>query len=61
MFDVSGFSDGGGRHSDIDGLLGLLEGHVSAYVFVSSVMAYDQALNGCSRTDLPTNTDGPTS
>lgn len=62
VFDVSGFvmAAGGG---DIDGLLALLDGRVGAYVYVSSIMAYDQSLAGRFpwSEDLPTNPDGPTS
>lgn len=62
VFDVSGFVMAAGG-SDIDGLLDLLDGHVGHYVYVSSVMAYDQSLAGIFpwTEDLPTNPDGPTS
>ena len=63
VFDVSGFVMAAGG-SDIEGLLDLLDGNVGRYVFVSSVMAYDQSLVGrfpCwprwpkGRPHLPTN------
>ena len=62
VFDVSGFVMAAGG-MDIDGLLDLLDGHVGHYVYVSSVMAYDQSLIGVFpwTEDLPTNPDGPTS
>jgi nucleoside-diphosphate-sugar epimerase len=59
VFDVSGFvmAAGGG---DIAGLLELLDGRVGAYVFVSSIMAYDQSLVGLLpwTEDLPDNPAG---
>jgi nucleoside-diphosphate-sugar epimerase len=66
IFDVSGFvmAAGGG---DIADLLDLLEGRVGSYVYVSSIMAYDQSLTRPPAVvptpwteDLPTNPDGPT-
>jgi len=59
VFDVSGFVMAAGG-SDIDGLLELLDGSVGRYVFVSSVMAYDQSLVGRFpwTEDMPTNPDG---
>ena len=59
VFDVSGFVMAAGG-SDIEGLLDLLEGNVGRYVFVSSVMAYDQSLVGRFpwTEDMPTNSDG---
>ena len=62
VYDVSGFVMAAGG-ADIEGLLELLDGHTGAYVFVSSIMAYDQAQAGWFpwTEDLPTNTDGPTS
>ena len=59
MFDVSGFVMAAGG-SDIEGLLDLLDGHVGHYVYVSSIMAYDQSLAGIFpwTEDLPTNPDG---
>lgn len=62
VFDVSGFVMAAGG-SDIDLLLGLLDGHVGGYVFVSSIMAYDQRLLGRFpwTEDLPDNEDGPAS
>ena len=62
VFDVSGFvmASGGG---DLDHLLDLLGGNVGHYVYVSSIMAYDQRLLGVFpwTEDLPTSTDGPNS
>ena len=62
VFDVSGFVMAAGG-SDIEGLLGLLDGHVGHYVYVSSIMAYDQSLVGVFpwTEDLPTNKDGASS
>lgn len=62
VFDVSGFVMAAGG-SDIDGLLGLLDGHVGAYVYTSSIMAYDQSWVGVFpwTEDQPTNADGATS
>jgi nucleoside-diphosphate-sugar epimerase len=59
VFDVSGFVMAAGG-SDIDGLLDLLEGHVGGYVYVSSIMAYDQSSVGVFpwNEHLPTNPDG---
>jgi len=60
VFDVSGFvmAAGGG---DFDTLLDLLEGRVGSYVYVSSIMAYDQSLVGRFPwiEDLPTDPTGP--
>lgn len=55
VFDVSGFVMASGG-SDIDGLLDLFEQRVGRYVFVSSVMAYDQSLAGIApwTEDMPT-------
>ncbi len=60
VFDVSGFVMAAGG-SDIEGLLDLLDGHVGHYVYVSSIMAYDQSLVGIFpwTEDLPANPDGP--
>ena len=62
VFDVSGFVMAAGG-SDIEGLLDLLAGHVGHYVYVSSIMAYDQSLAGIFpwTEDMATNPDGPTS
>jgi nucleoside-diphosphate-sugar epimerase len=62
VFDVSGFVMASGG-SDIDGLLDLFDGHTNRYVYVSSIMAYDQALVGVFpwTEDLGTNTEGPAS
>jgi nucleoside-diphosphate-sugar epimerase len=62
VYDVSGFvmAAGGG---DVDGLLELLDGQVGGYVYVSSIMAYDQGLRGQFpwTEDMSTNPDGPAS
>jgi nucleoside-diphosphate-sugar epimerase len=62
VIDVSGFVMAAGG-TDFDGLLGLFDGHVGRYVYVSSIMAYDQSLVGQFpwTEDLPTNADGPRS
>ena len=62
VFDVSGFVMAAGG-SDIEGLVALLDGRVGAYVFTSSIMAYDQSYVGWFpwTEDQPTNPDGPTS
>ncbi len=60
VFDVSGFVMAAGG-SDISGLLDLLDGRTGSYVFVSSIMAYDQSLVGVFpwTEDMPDNPDGP--
>ena len=55
VYDVSGFVMAAGG-SDIEGLLELLDGSVGHYVFVSSIMAYDQSLVGV----VPWSEDMPT-
>jgi nucleoside-diphosphate-sugar epimerase len=62
VFDVSGFVMAAGG-SDIEGLLDLLDGHVGRYVYVSSIMAFDQSLGGVFpwTEEMPTNPEGPTS
>jgi UDP-glucose 4-epimerase len=62
VFDVSGFVMAAGG-SDIEGLLDLVDSHVGHYVYVSSIMAYDQSLVGIFpwTEDLPANPDGPSS
>lgn len=62
VFDVSGFVMAAGG-SDIDGLLDLLDGHVGAYVYTSSIMAYDQSWVGVFpwTEEQPTNGDGAAS
>lgn len=62
VYDVSGFVMAAGG-SDIALLLDLLDGRTGAYVFVSSIMAYDQGLVGRFpwTEDLPDNPDGPSS
>jgi nucleoside-diphosphate-sugar epimerase len=64
VFDVSGFVMAAGG-SDIAGLLDLLDGAVGNYVYVSSIMAYDQSMvvpvtepPTPWTEDLPTNPDG---
>jgi nucleoside-diphosphate-sugar epimerase len=61
VYDVSGFVMAAGG-ADIDVLLDLLDGHASRYVYVSSIMAYDQSLVGIFpwTEDMPTNTDSAT-
>ena len=61
VYDVSGFVMAAGG-SDFDSLLDLLDGHVGAYVYTSSIMAYDQSWIGVFpwTEDQPTNGDGPT-
>ena len=62
VYDVSGFVMAAGG-SDIDGLLDLLDGRIGAYVYTSSIMAYDQSWVGVFpwTEDQPTNPDGPSS
>ena len=62
VFDVSGFVMAAGG-SDIEGLLDLLDGRVGHYVYVSSIMAYDQSLAGIFpwTEGMPTNPEGPAS
>ncbi len=62
VYDVSGFVMAAGG-SDIDGLLDLLEGRVGAYVYTSSIMAYDQSWGGVFpwTEDQPASSDGATS
>lgn len=59
VFDVSGFVMAAGG-SDFEGLLDLLDGHTGAYVYTSSVMAYDQSWLGVFPwvESQPTNPDG---
>jgi nucleoside-diphosphate-sugar epimerase len=59
IFDVSGFVMAAGG-SDVDDLLDLVDGFVGHYVFVSSIMAYDQSLAGVApwTEDMPTDTSG---
>jgi len=56
IFDVSGFVMAAGG-SDIASLLDVVDGHVGTYVYVSSIMAYDQSLVGWFpwTEDMPTN------
>ncbi len=62
VFDVSGFVMAAGG-SDIPGLVDLFHDRVGTYVFVSSIMAYDQSLIGVFpwTEDMPSSTEGPTS
>jgi nucleoside-diphosphate-sugar epimerase len=62
VFDVSGFVMAAGG-SDLDGLLASLDGRTGSYVYVSSIMAYDQALTGLFpwTEDLATDPSGPAS
>jgi len=62
IYDVSGFVMAAGG-SDIDGLLDLVEGRVGHYVYVSSIMAYDQSLAGVFpwTEDMPANPEGTAS
>jgi nucleoside-diphosphate-sugar epimerase len=62
VYDVSGFVMAAGS-GDIDSLVDLLDGRVGRYVFVSSIMAYDQSSVGRFpwTEDLPVNSDGATS
>jgi nucleoside-diphosphate-sugar epimerase len=59
VFDVSGFVMAAGG-SDVEGLIDLLSGNIGRYVFVSSIMAYDQKMVGHFpwTEDLPTNSEG---
>jgi nucleoside-diphosphate-sugar epimerase len=59
VFDVSGFVMAAGG-SDIAALLDLVDGRVGHYVYVSSIMAYDQSALGLMpwTEDMPTNPDG---
>jgi nucleoside-diphosphate-sugar epimerase len=61
VYDVSGFVMAAGG-ADIDTLLDLLDGSTSRYVYVSSIMAYDQSLVGVFpwTEDMPTNADSAT-
>jgi nucleoside-diphosphate-sugar epimerase len=62
VYDVSGFVMAAGG-SDIDGLLDLLDGRAGAYIYTSSIMAYDQSWVGAFpwTEDQPTNPEGPAS
>lgn len=62
IFDVSGFVMAAGG-SDVDDLLDLVDGSVGHYVYVSSIMAYDQALVGVMpwTENMPTDPSGPVS
>ena len=60
IFDVSGFVMAAGG-SDVDDLLGLVDGSVGHYIYVSSIMAYDQTLAGVVpwTEDMATDSSGP--
>lgn len=60
VFDVSGFVMAAGG-SDIEDLLDLVDGTTGRYVYVSSIMAYDQAWVGVVpwSEDQPTDPSGP--
>ncbi len=60
IYDVSGFVMVAGG-ADISGLLDLVDGHVGHYVYVSSIMAYDQSWNGVVpwTEGQPTDQSGP--
>ena len=62
IFDVSGFVMVAGG-SDISSLLDLVDGHVGRYVYVSSIMAYDQSMIGVFpwTEDQSTDSDGAAS
>lgn len=59
VFDVSGFVMAAGG-SDVEALIGMLDGRVGHYVFVSSIMAYDQSLVGIIpwTEDMPSDAGG---
>ena len=59
IYDVSGFVMVAGG-SDIESLLDLVDGHVGHYVYVSSIMAYDQSWVGVApwTEDQPTDPTG---
>ena len=60
IFDVSGFVMAAGG-SDVTDLLDLVDGSVGHYVYVSSIMAYDQSQLGLMpwTEDMATDTSGP--
>lgn len=62
LYDVSGFLMAAGG-SDFASLLDLVDGLVGSYVYVSSIMAYDQSLIGVFpwTEDLPANPEGTSS
>ena len=59
IYDVSGFVMAAGG-SDVSSLLDLVDGRVGTYVYVSSIMAYDQSSLGLFpwTEDLPVNPEG---
>jgi len=60
VFDVSGYVMAAGG-SDIEGMLDLFADRVGHYVYVSSIMAYDQSMVGLAPwiEDYPTDRSGP--
>ncbi len=62
VYDVSGFVMAAGG-TDIEGLVDLFDGRVGAYVYTSSIMAYDQSWAGVFpwREDQPSNPEGAAS
>jgi nucleoside-diphosphate-sugar epimerase len=60
VYDVSGFVMAAGG-SDIEALVDVFDGRVGRYVYVSSIMAYDQSWSGLVpwREDQPTDSSGP--
>jgi nucleoside-diphosphate-sugar epimerase len=61
VFDVSGFVMAAAG-ADIDHILDLFSGRVGSYIYVSSIMAYDQSLVGLFpwTEDMPSSTEGST-
>ena len=59
VYDVSGFVMAAGG-TDIDALLDLFHDRTAAYVYVSSIMAYDQSLQGVFpwTEDMPSSSEG---
>ncbi len=62
VFDVSGFVMAAGG-VDVDSFLDVFESRTGCYLYVSSIMAYDQGLLGLFpwREDMATNPSGPSS
>ncbi len=60
VFDVSGYVMAAGG-SDVEALLDLFAGRTAQYVYVSSIMAYDQSMLGIApwMEDFPTDRSGP--
>lgn len=67
VYDISGYvmaagdAGAGGGRTAMEDLVDLLDGHVGSYVYVSSIMAYDQALAGILpwTEDLPDSREAP--